>query len=392
MKRRLLVVSAALLALLAFTASAGAATLGITSAPSGATRGTDTGAVLGQLADTAGTPFIVPAGGGQITQWQTVSTNDVAGSSLTFLILRPTGGSYTVIATDTETIPNPLPASGVASFTLAHPVTVQGGDTLGLYTASGVSNVLYYYGTSVPAGENVFAQAATATPTVGQTISTQETGSGIPYEVNVGATLVANEDASVQTSAYPSVAEVGSPALLSSTVSNAGPSTLPLTFTEALPSGVQVQSASADYGTCTVSGQTVSCTLAPAAGQGATVDVIVTPSQAGSFAITSNVATAAAVPDPNLANNTVTATLTVAALPPKCIVPPLTKLPLTSARSILTALGCTLQTSTQHSSLAKGLVISSQQAPGTYPLHQLVSLVVSSGPKKPKKHRKHRKH
>lgn len=82
-------------------------------------------------------------------------TGDTPGASVTFAVARPiSGGDYTVVGTDNETIPNPLPASGVASFTLTNPIAVQAGDTLALYSSSsGVG--CYFFGGSTPASDNL---------------------------------------------------------------------------------------------------------------------------------------------------------------------------------------------------------------------------------------------
>ena len=191
----------------------------------------------------------------------------------------------------------------------------------------------------------------------------------------------------MQTSVLPSIAAIGSQALLSSVVSNSGPSSGTLTFTEAVPTGVQIQSASADYGSCSVSGQTVTCTLNPAIGQNATVDVVVTPTQAGSFAATASITNSAGLTDPNTANNAATANLVVDALPRQCIVPGLKKLPLAAAKMLLGELGCTVHVKSKHTSITKGLVIGTSARVGTYPFHQLVTVTVSEGPRKNK--RKH---
>ncbi len=48
-------------------------------------------------------PYTVPAGGGVITQWQTNTTGDAAGATLTLVVLRPgASGTATVVGTDRD--------------------------------------------------------------------------------------------------------------------------------------------------------------------------------------------------------------------------------------------------------------------------------------------------
>jgi len=381
MTRRLLVASAAMFALFVFTGSAGAATLGITAQPTGSSGGDcqPTG-IYGMVSNDPSTVFIVPAGGGEVTQWQTSTVGDVAGSSVTMLVLAPSGANYSVVGTDTEKIPSPLPASGEAEYTLSTPIQAAAGDTLGIYSPA--ANICFFEGGAVPGDDEIFA--APGSPTVGTSLTPELRVDG--YEPNIGATYVTNEDAGVQSSTPTSSASVGSSAVLTSTVMNNGPELSPITFVDQVPSGLTLQSALAGSGTCVISSQTVTCTISGlAVGQSASIDVIVTPSKVGSYASSVSVSVPG-VTDPNTANNTASSTLVVAALPQQCIVPALRKLSLASARALLKQLGCTVRDLKQHSSIANGLVISVRGGVASYRYHQLVTLIVSEGPKKRKRH------
>jgi Domain of unknown function DUF11 len=381
MTRRLLVASAAVFALLVVTGNAGAATLGITAPPTGSVGGDcqPTG-VYGMVSNDPSTVFIVPAGGGEITQWETSTTEDVAGSSITMLVLAPSGTNYSVVGYDTETIPSPLPASGEAEYTLSTPIQAAAGDALGLYSPA--ANICFFQGGAVPGDDEVFG--ALGSPAVGEALTPEVEVDG--YELNIGATLVTSEDAGVQSATPTSSASVGSSAVLTSTVINNGPELSPITFVDQVPIGLAIQSAVAGSGTCVISQQTVTCTISRlAVGQSANIDVIVTPSKIGSYANGVSVSVSG-VTDPNGANNAASSTLVVAALPQQCIVPALRKLSLASARGLLKQLGCTVRVLKQHSSVAKGLVVSVRGGVASYPYHQLITLIVSEGPKKRKRH------
>jgi uncharacterized repeat protein (TIGR01451 family) len=98
-------------------------------------------------------------------------------------------------------------------------------------------------------------------------------------------------------------------------VANAGPSLAAgVTVTDTLPAGTTFVSATPSQGSCTGT-STVSCSLGtvPASG-GATVQLVVkSPGTSGTVANTATVA--ADTPDPNLANNTSTASIKVTAAP-----------------------------------------------------------------------------
>jgi uncharacterized protein DUF11 len=264
----------------------GVTTLGTTTQPSGSTpSGCFTGSIIGQLSDDPSLRYIVPAPGGQITQWSTNTAGETAGTSLAMSVLRPTGGTTDkVVATDLELLPNPLPAGGVATFTLAHPITVQAGDTFGLWVNGGGA-ICYWFGGSVPLGDGLWAAPSADVPAPSQSFDYGTDVSGGGYTLNLSLNLVQAEDAGVTTTAGPANAAAQRPALLSSTVSNAGPGTEPITFVDHVPAGLAINSASAGDGTCSTSGQTVTCTISGlGAGQTVPVNIAVTPAAAGSYA------------------------------------------------------------------------------------------------------------
>jgi hypothetical protein len=390
MIRRLFVVAATLLGLLAFTGAAGAETLGVAGPPANSTSTACPSQLLGQAVDDPSTPYIIPAGGGAITQWQTYTAGDVAGSSLTLVVLKPAAtGTYTVAALDSETLPSTLPVNHIASFTPPSPIAVSAGDTLALYSTA--ADDCYFYAGSTPADDAVFAASGSGALSDGETVTESGASPG-GYTLNLAATLAQTQDAGVQTSLFPSTVAVGGSALLRSVVTNGGPLTGPISFFDPVPSGLQIQSATAGGGSCTVSGQTVSCTISGLPlGQSTTIDVLVNAPTANTYTNVVNVALAAGANDPNSANNAASASLVVTTLPQQCIVPGLKKVALASARMVLQELGCTVAVKLEHSSITKGLVISVSASTGTYPLHQLVTLTVSEGPKKPKKHKKPKK-
>lgn len=385
MRRRLLVIVAAALGVLVFASTAGAEQLGITAPASGAEAATCDG-IIGQQSSAASTPYTVPAGGGQITQWQTYTAADTPGTAFTLAVLRPTTGSnYAIVGLDSVTLPNPLPSDNVATFTPSSPIQVEAGDTLSLYTSGGIC--AYALG-STPTADSLFVGTGTTPPTIGEGIGAPTTGLYTGYTLNLGATLSQTVDAGVQTSTFPSATSAASAALLSSVVTNSGPNAAPITFTDQVPSGLQVQSASTAMGTCAVSGQTVTCTISGLlAGQSTTVNVVVTAAKVGSYANVVSVSVPSGVIDPTSSNNAASATLTVAGLPRQCIVPGLRKTTLASARTLLKELGCTVGVIRQHSTIKKGLVIGTRPGVGTYAYQQKVTLIESSG-KKPKKKKK----
>jgi len=337
-----------------------------------------------------------------ITQWQTNTTGDAAGATPTLVVLRPgASGTATVVGTDTETIPSPLPAGGVATFNLPQPIAVGAGDALALYGSRNA--ICYSSGISTPSKDTVIAYPFSSAPTAGQTLSSSGGGGSSPPRttLNVAAAVVQGEDAGVTTSASSGTL-AGGQAPLSSTVTNAGPLSGPITFTDNVPAGLTVTAAVAGQGTCTVSGQQVTCTVGGLnPGTSVPVDIVVVVASAGSFG--NSVAVSTARPDPNASNNAATATLVVAAVPvvnpvvsspsaPKCVVPNLRSTPKPIATRVLTLLGCKVgRTRSVHDRrVPRGDVIRTAPGAGTYAHGRTVGLKVSSGP--PKKVKKRHAH
>lgn len=141
-----------------------------------------------QLGSDPATPYAVPAPGGKITQWQTNTAGDTAGKPLELIVLSPNGnGAYTVVAVDAESVPNPLPAGGIATFTPPTPLTVGAGDVLGLYVLSGNENCAWSGG-SIPADDVLGSFISASAPAPGQSLA--PAASVTNYLVDVAATLV----------------------------------------------------------------------------------------------------------------------------------------------------------------------------------------------------------
>jgi uncharacterized repeat protein (TIGR01451 family) len=406
MIRRIFIAAVAAGGMLMFAAAAGAQQLGVIAPPSGAGSNTCSGQVIGQFSDDAATPYIIPSPGGEITAWQTYTVNDTSGDELTLVVLAPTDstGDYTVVATDTETLPTPLPADHTATFTLSQPMTVAAGDTLGMYE-SGI-DICYFNGGSTPAADKLLdlvPATGTLPPSTGEALAMSgPSTTPASYTLNLAATLVKPLDAGVTAASTPASVTLGSTSVLQSVVTNSGPLTAPITFTDRVPSGLQVVSAAAGLGTCSISGQIVTCTITGLpVGQTSTVDVVVTDTTAGSYANAVGVTLPDGYDDLVASNNTASGGLVVNQPVPTtsttptptptptraCIVPKLPKISVASARTLLTELGCTVHVSTKHSTVKKGLVIGLKGKTGTFAYHKSVTLIVSSG-RKPKKKRR----
>lgn len=385
-------------------------TLGLVTQPSGSSPGgCSSGApapphpTLVQSAQDPTTPYFAPASGA-VTQWQTNVTGDTPGAALTFAVMRPaSGGDYTVVGADNETIPNPLPAGDVATFKLSAPIAVEAGDTLALYSSS-AGVVCFFSGGSTPSGDNVIsADDPAPPPSPGQTLtSSPPCFPGGGCTLDVAATLApAIQDAGVSTTAGPSNATAGYPALLSSTVTNAGPGSSPITVTDSVPAGLTINGTAAAPGACTTSGQKVTCTITGlGVGQSGIVDIVVTPTASGNYANGVSTAVNSPFTDPNPANDSASATLTVqpkpvatGSTPPppplKCAVPKLKGLSLPFVKHLLHLLNCTAGRvhHTHSRSVRKGHVIRTSPGAGTYAAGHKVALVVSSGPPKKKRHK-----
>jgi hypothetical protein len=413
--RRFLILALASAAALTGATPAAAATIGTTALPSGATSQQCSQNVLyiQSTVDPSASSSLVPAGGGLITAWQTNTSAPAenAGAPLTFVVLRAgtTAGSFTVVGSDFETLPNPLPSSGIASFALSKAIPVLAGDELGLYSqaVAGPPACVFHDG-AVPFDGSLLEVDPAATPASGQSVTSNGNSPGA-YALDVSATLDNDVDAGVSAAAGAG-ATVGALAQLSASVTNAGPATGPISFTETVPGGLTIDSAVAGSGSCSVSGQAVTCSITGlAAGQSTPVVVLVTPAAAGNYAATTTVGVTGFT-DPNPANNVSGATLTVApapvattitlpgttrtvTAPSSCHVPPLAGLSPAIAKQVLRLLDCGVGKASKASSrkVRKGLVVATKPGSGkTLKAGTAVKLTVSSGP--PKRKKKSRRH
>jgi hypothetical protein len=376
---RAVVLAVALMVIVPSVASADT-TLGSTTQPSGSTTNIGAGPGTYLQVSSASFPVAVPAGGGRITQWSTATAGSAAGATVQLVVLRPAGGtSYTITAVDTRTLPNPLPASGLATFTLATPIPVNAGDKIGINTPTG-NAVTNWSGGTTPTTD-VVEVASTASPSLpapGQTIGSFGTGSGA--RANVSAVISQSADVGVTTSTAPARPSVGNVAVLQSTVTNHSPVSTSLAFTDAVPAGLKISSAVASDGSCTVSGQTVSCALSDLPGGGSVpVIVLVTPTATGRYTNHVSVAPSTGLTDPNPANNSATATLNVSNTQPSaCTVPKLKGTPAAVAKRTLKLLGCKVKLQRKNGlGVPKGTVLRTKPRPGTYKLRRKVTLIVS---------------
>lgn len=374
MRKRLLGASAFVVALLS-TAPAGAdTTLGLTGQPGLSSPGLcSSPIIIAQKTDDPSSPYFVPAGGGVLTQWQTATTGDTAGAAVTFVVLRPIPGpSYRAIATDSETIPNPLPASGIAVFPLSTPVAVQQGDTFGLYSTSG--KVCTWSGGATPSGDTV--TGLTPVPPTANATENPGGSSTAGTTLNVAVNLVTSDDVAVTTTAGPPGARVGNLAVLRSTVSNGGPNSRPITFTDNVPVGLKINQVVGGTGTCTISGQKVTCSIPNvASGHSASLAILVTPGHAGSYANRVS-AQPVGAPDPNGSNNAAHSTLKVSASP--CVVPKLNGAPASLAKQVLKLLGCKVKLKHVTGGGPSGTVVKTKPGPGTYAHGRTVTVSVAT--------------
>lgn len=388
---RLGIAGATIVGLLTVAASsASALTLGSTTMPAGAMGGpcAKGGLIIQKAAEPAYT-YTVPPAGGAITSWSVNTLGSTGGTPVTLAVLQPDGSKYTVEAVSSKQLAATLPAGGIETFTLASPIQVAGGDILGL-TSTGVL-VCDWHGGALTSADvaALIGSGVSETPGVGASYETVEEGSSVI--LSLSAELVQSQDDGVTAAAMPSTITAGGIAEYSFTVSNAGPGGGPITFSDAVPSGLTILSAVAGSGTCTVAGQTVSCTISGLpAGSSAPVLIIVSAASAGSYADAASVSSA--VEDPHVANNSASATLTVDAPAPTttCKTVKLAGVTLSIAKLVIPALNCKVGKVKHATSrtVRKGLVISTSPGPGkTLTAGTAVTVTISSGRPKPRKKR-----
>ncbi len=335
--------------------------------------------------------YTVPEGGGAIESWSYATAGAAAGMPISLVVLHQTAPtSFEVITSDTEILPTPLPASGVATFNLTVPILVKGGDLLGL--ESSLATGICYYSNSVPADSISIGKAMSTAPGT----SYLQEGSAPGYGVNLSAVLDQDEDAGLSETVGPASITAGGVGIFRMHVSNGGPVQGPITLVDTVPAGVNLIAAAANSGNCTVSSQVVTCTITEKTGETSEVDIAVSAPTAGSF---TNGGAVVATGDPNPGNNSASATLTVNAPPappaPACKVIALAGAQLSLAKLVIPALNCTLgKTTSEHSKkIRKGLVIKTTPGAGaTLAAGTTVNVVISSGPPKKKAKKKAKKH
>jgi hypothetical protein len=375
-------VAAATLSTLTGVAGASTFTLGSAVEPGGATaKPCGSAGLFAQTAGVSPTLYAAPAGG-QITQWQTDTAGDTAGAAVTLVALTPEAGVYRVDAVDNESVPNPVGATAI--FTPTAPMMVSSGDILALSGDSGAT--CYWTGGPLDDSTDIFGVLSEKPGDAYSSLA-----AGPTYAVNVSATLVATEDSAVATAVEPHSLGAGGAVLLASTVTDHGPASNPLTFTDALPSGLSIAAVLSSAGPCTTLGQVVTCTLSDlTAGQSAPVDIVVT-GRAGSYTNSVTVAQSSAVTDPVTANNKAAAKFTIPkTVVAKCVVPKLANLSQATAKKLLSDLGCQVGkvTKSYSTKVPKGDVVKTTPGSGSYTAKKSISIVESKGPK-PKPHGKH---
>ncbi len=344
--------------------------------------------VIVQATNDPMSPYTVP-GPGVLTAWQVNPTGSTAGSPITLVVQRPvTFTAHTIVGTDPETLPTPLSTSQIVNFPIAHPITVNVGDTLGLWTGASSGAMCFWKLGSTPTADTLQSLAVTGTPAAGQTLS-YVADSGAGFTLNLGATFAPQYDPAVTTGESPAPATSGKFALLASSVINNGPGSGSATFTDVVPSSLRINSAAAGSGACTVSGQTVSCSIGSlASGQRAPVNIVVTPGSPDTIKNSVSIVGAPGNPDPNTANNSASSSFRVVAAAPTahCVVPKLAGTPKGIATHVLRLLECQVRLRSAHSTrYRRGTVIRSRPGSGKYKARRLISVFVSSGPPPKKK-------
>ncbi len=340
--------------------------------------------------------YTVPAGGGIITSWST--SFGEAGAPLSLIVVHTTSNptQLSMVGSDSETLPTPIAADHISTFTPASPILTEPGDIIGLQLPGGSKAACFSEG---GVGDDALdGLAGGLTP--GSVLST--TGEA-PTKIllNVSATITQSVDLALSEAVTPSSGPPGV-ALIALTPSDLGPAAVPATVTDVVPSGLAVLGAATSGGECSVAGQAVTCELGqvPLAGAGTppVVDIVVSSSAAGVYSNQALIQTP--LTDSNPANNATSATFTVTApaaaatTPPAagCNVVTLKGTPLTVAEAVLGALHCTIGKVGHAASktVAKGLVIGTTPGAGAHPAGTKVAVTISSGKPKPAK-RKHKR-
>lgn len=288
--------------------------LGDTSLPSGSTQvvGCQSEVVYQPTGDPS-TPYVVPSPGGYVKAWQVNTTDATVEGQVSLVALRAQPAErYEVLGVDTERLPFTLPADHIVSFTVPskNRIQVRAGDVFGL-TSSAI--ICLSSGGSIPLSDSVGLQSLpnSQPPTKGQVLNPESPPSQ-GSTLNLGVTLAQDQDVSVTASSIPADPTVGNLAELLAEVSNHGPASEPIVFTDSIPAHLQVRSAVAGSGACRISGQHVACTISGLPPRGrAPVAVTVVPTRSGRYVNKVEVVSTAGEPDPTPADNRASATLSV---------------------------------------------------------------------------------
>jgi Domain of unknown function DUF11 len=368
----------------AVPASAGAITVGaVAGSDPGTCKSINEAVFLAQTAS-SGPSYAVPSGGGLITSWQT--SYGSSGAFLSMVVLRVTANPalYTVVGSDSETLPSPISANHISSFAPASPILVQAGDIVGLQIPSSSETACFYEG---GIGDVFFGGPAGS---LSPGASLEITSAAEKGRVNVEANLTQTVDLSLTQAISPATGGPGV-ALISLTPGGPGPGGIPATVTDIVPGGLSVLGAGlSGHGSCSVAGQTVTCSLAAVPLNAVPViDIAVSSTTSGSY--TNEALLTPVITDSNPANNAAAATLTVTApnAPTKCTVIALKGARVSLAETVLKALHCHIGKVKKVASktVRKGLVVSTSLKPGaTAAADTSVGINVSSGKPKKKHH------
>ena len=293
---------------------------------------------------------------------QTCSAHTFLGGSLTYLITVVNNGPSAatgVNVTDTFT-PNSVVINSVTSS--------QGGCNPPIGN-SATCNL----GTLLP--QTVATIAVTATPVSSGSVQNTATVTSDVYDSNIAnnsavalAAVDPAADVSVTKTVLPAIGVIGSPVTYTITVTNHGPSPATGVIVEDIfPDGLIINSAP-----CPTTSQTVSCGIQTlAVGQTQTYTIVATPTTTGLF--TNTVTVSSETPDPNLCNNTATASLLVGAVTG-------TNLTVSKSHTPATVLVCTpltytLQVKNKGPAVATGVMLVDQLPAGV----DVLSISASQG-------------
>jgi hypothetical protein len=327
-----------------------------------------TGWLIEQASTTA--QYVVPTGGGVITSWSTSFGPPSAPVELVVSSPFNSASPQTAVVRgiDYESLPNPISADSVSTFTLAHPIAVQSGDLIGLEYTSGSSTRCSFAGAG---GDVIYVGYDPANP--GGPLNTAIAGGG--NLINVSVNLEQTAELGVAATVVPSAIARGDLAALTFRVS--GDPIATATFTDTVPAGLIPVSALTDNGACDISGQSVSCTLK---GVHSTVVVAVQGLSPGMYTNSGRITST--LPDPNPANNSGSASLAVVSRTPNCRVPKLRGAPLPLAKAVLQLVNCQVGRVRKAAShrIRKGDVVSTRPGAGmSVPPGTKIAIRVSLG-------------